>query len=340
MSESMRTRCVIGLDLMGGDNAPQVNIEACLLAAREGFSVVAFGTQEALNALRSRPGGQDIQGVICGEVVLPDEPSLQAIRRKPDSSIRRGLEAVKKGELDAFVSAGSTGALVAGGALLVGRAPGVDKPCLAQVLPDKRERGVLFLDLGASSDARPQTLVQFAVMGSAYAEGVLGREKPKVFLLSNGVEPEKGNAVTKKAFELLRSAPVNFMGKIEARDVFSGDADVVVADGFSGNVFLKTCEGTSEFLLSVLRGEMTRGFLAKAAALVLRPAFSRVKALLDYSSYGGAPLLGLRGCVVKCHGASNHIAVLNGIRQAHRYIAGKVADVIDRTLAQLGLEGE
>ncbi len=340
MRKPLQGNEIIGVDLMGGDNAPESNIEGCLLAAGEGFQVVGFGTQEAVDALNSRASGMPIETVMCSEVVLTDEPPLQAIRRKPDSSIRRGLLAVKEGAVQAFVSAGSTGALVAGGALILGRARGVDKPCLAQLIPDKAQRGVLFLDLGASSDARPQTLVHFAVMGSAYAEGVLGREKPKVFLLNNGVEAEKGNAVTKKAFELLKNAPLNFIGNIEARDVFSGIADVIVADGFSGNVFLKTCEGTSEFLMSVLRGEITRGFVQKAASLILKPAFSRVRALLDYSNYGGAPLLGLRGCVVKCHGSSGHIAVANGIRQAHRYIVGKVSDVIERVLLELHLEGE
>ncbi|HHY44555.1 MAG TPA: phosphate acyltransferase PlsX [Firmicutes bacterium] len=340
MSQTLKENRLIGVDLMGGDNAPESNIEACLAAAQDGFHLAAFGTEEAVDALESRAGGLSIITVVCSEVVVPDEPPLQAIRRKPDSSIRRGITAVKEGAVDAFVSAGSTGALVAGGALILGRAGGVDKPCLAQVLPDRLQRGVLFLDLGASTDSRPQTLVQFAVMGSAYAEGVLGRENPKVFLLNNGTEPEKGNAVTKKAFELLKSAPVNFMGNIEARDVFSGIADVIVSDGFSGNVFLKTCEGTSEFLMSVLREEITRGLMQKAASLILKPAFSRVRALLDYSNYGGAPLLGLRGCVVKCHGSSGHIAVANGIRQAHRYIVGKVSDVIERTLAALNLEGE
>jgi glycerol-3-phosphate acyltransferase PlsX len=340
MSQSQKAHEPIGVDLMGGDEAPESNIEACLMAVREGYRIVAFGTQEAVEALRTRAGDHPPETVICGERVGPDEPPLQAIRRKPDSSIRRGITAVKEGVTGAFVSAGSTGALVAGGALILGRAKGVDKPCLAQVLPDRSSRGVMFLDLGASSDSRPQTLVQFAVMGSAYVEGVLGWERPKVFLLNNGVEPEKGNVVTKKAFELLRSAPLNFIGNIEARDVFSGNADVVVADGFSGNVFLKTCEGTAEFLMSVLRSEVTNTLTRKAAALLLKPAFSKVRSLLDYSNYGGAPLLGLRGCVVKCHGSSGAVAVANGIGQAHRYIVGKVTEVIESRLSELNLEGE
>lgn len=340
MSQSPQAHDTIGVDLMGGDEAPDSNIEGCLIALKEGYPLTAFGTQEAVDALRLHTDSRQLTTVVCSERVLPDEPPLQAIRRKPDSSIRRGITAVKEGATGAFVSAGSTGALVAGGALILGRIKGVDKPCLAQVLPDRSERGVLFLDLGASSDARPETLVQFGVMGSAYAEGVLGWKEPKVFLLNNGVEPGKGNAATKKAFDLLKRAPVNFTGNIEARDVFSGLADVVVADGFSGNVFLKTCEGTSEFLMSVLKREITRGLTRKAAALALRPAFSKVRTLLDYSSYGGAPLLGLRGCVVKCHGSSGAVAVANGIKQAHRYIVGKVSEVIEVTLSGLNLEGE
>lgn len=340
MSEPLRASIAIGLDLMGGDEAPESNIQGCLAALEEGYRITAFGDEDAVGTLRSRISSPQLETVLCTEAVLSHESPLQAIRKKPDSSIRRGIEAVKSGMISAFVSAGSTGALVAAGALILGRANGVDKPCLATVIPSKNSRGVLFLDLGASADVRPQTLVQFAVMGSAYAERVLGWESPKVFLLNNGIEPEKGNALTKKAFDLLQGRPVRFSGNIEARDVFSGAADIVVADGFSGNIFLKACEGTAAFLLDGLRREISSGFVKKMAALVLRPALRKVRDALDYSRYGGAPLLGLEGCVVKCHGSSGPEAIANGIVQAHRFVARNVSEVISNTLAQMSLEGE
>lgn len=335
-----RSSFSIGVDLMGGDRAPESNIRGCLMALEQGYAITAFGDEEAVSCLRSQTSSRNLDTVVCSEKVLVEELPLQAIRRKPDSSIRRGIESVKAGTTKAFVSGGSTGALVAGGAIILGRAKGVDKPCLAMVLPSKNPRGVLFLDLGASADVRPQTLVQFAIMGNAYAERVLGWESPKLFLLNNGVEPEKGNAVTKRAFELLKESPVKFSGNIEARDVFSGTADVIVADGFSGNVFLKTCEGTSAFLLEGLKNEISSGFLSKMAALALKSAFRNLRDVLDYSRYGGAPLLGLRGCVVKCHGSSGPTAVANGIGQAHRFVVNNVSEVISGTLSEMSLEGE
>jgi glycerol-3-phosphate acyltransferase PlsX len=325
---------------MGGDGAPQSNIEGCLVALRKGARILAFGSEQAVFTLRAKGDFEGLSTTVCRETVSADEPGLQAIRDKQDSTITRGILAVKEGAAGAFVSGGSTGALVAGGVLLLGRAKGVDKPCLAMVLPSKGGRGVLFLDLGASADARPQTLVQFAVMGDIYARDALGWVRPGVYLLNIGIEPEKGSVAARKAYSLLKEAPVSFRGNIEARDVFSGKADVIVTDGFTGNVFLKTCEGTAAFQMDALRAELGAGPLRKAAALALRPAFRKVKELLDYSSYGGAPLLGLEGCVVKCHGSSGPMAIANGIEQARRFLLKDVAGVISRTLSEMSTEGE
>lgn len=333
-------RLTIGLDLMGGDGAPRSNIDACLVALRKGVKIAAFGDEQAVSALLSGGKPEGLTTVVCRETISRDEPPLDAIRDKQDSTIARGIMAVKEGQAGAFVSAGSTGALAAGGVALLGRAKGVDKPCLAMVLPSASGRGVLFLDLGASADARPQTLLQYAIMADIYARSVLGWEKPRVCLLNIGSEPEKGNLTARKAHSLLRAAPLNFCGNIEARDVFTDAADVIVTDGFTGNVFLKTCEGTAAFQMSALKRELGATLLRKLAALALKPAFRRVRDLLDYSAYGGAPLLGLEGCIVKCHGSSGAEAVANGIEQARRFVAGDVARVISETLSEMSNGGE
>jgi glycerol-3-phosphate acyltransferase PlsX len=328
---------VIAVDLMGGDDAPDVNIEACRHALSQGYRLLVLGTEDAVSSFAAT---ENAMIEVCPEVVLPDEQAVRAIRSKPFSSMRRGLVAVKEGRANALVSGGSTGALVAGGALIVGRIPKVDKPCIATVMPTMDGKGVLFLDLGAAADVRPLTMVQFAHMGSIYAKEVMGRANPKVSLLNIGTEPEKGSAVIRNTYELLKNTELNFTGNIEARDVLSGASDVVVADGFSGNIFLKTCEGVMSFLMGKLKEEMSKGIVSKFAALMLRPAFKNVRDLLDYTRYGGAPLLGLKGCVIKCHGSSNSLAVFNGIRQAKATITKNVITRISSTLETITLEGE
>jgi len=337
---SGRKTATIALDLMGGDGAPLSNIEGCIQALKKGIHILALGDESAIRLLDERGKFDNLETLVCKEKIAPDDPPVKAIREKKDSTITKGLIAVKEGRAQGFVSAGSTGALVAGGVLILKRAKGVDKPCLGTVLPSENRRGVLFVDLGASPDVRPETLVQFGVMGKVYAEKVLGWENPKVALLNIGQEKEKGNLLVKKAYGLMSKAPLNFYGNIEARDVFSGHADVVVTDGFTGNVFLKTCEGTAMFQMQAIKKEITRGFWTKVGALLLRPAFERVKDVLDYSTYGGAPLLGLQGCVVKCHGSSDFRAIANGIYQAERFLQNDVESVITSTLFNMSTEGE
>lgn len=330
----------IGLDLMGGDNAPESNIGGCLMALEQGISIVAYGSNDAVNALKTKGDHRNLHTETCPDVISLDESPLQAVRDKPGSTIRKGIEDVRDGRSSAFVSAGSTGALVAGGVILLGRAKGVDKPCLAMVLPSRNPRGVLALDLGASADARPQTLVQYAVMGDVYARKVLGWQEPGVYLLNIGAEPEKGSIASRKAHSLLKDAPLNFRGNIEARDIFAGKADIVVTDGFTGNVLIKACEGTAEFQMEIMKAELSAGILSKAAAYTLKPAMRRVRRVLDYSTYGGAPLLGLQGCVVKCHGSSGPKAIANGIAQAWRFSVYSVSRVISDTLSKSPSEGE
>ncbi|MBE3518995.1 MAG: phosphate acyltransferase PlsX [Firmicutes bacterium] len=336
-NDSPTSKFRIALDLMGGD-VREAALEGCLEALAQGINVVPVGDEASIENLKARatkvPGLtlEDVDFIVSKSVISPSDAPVRAIRGKPDSSIVLGLTAVKEGRAHAFVSAGSTGALVAGGVLILGRAEGVEKPGLGTVLPSSAGRGVFFIDLGASVDCRPENIVEFAVMGHVYASAVLGWSNPPVALLNVGVEQEKGNLLSRKAFELLSRAPINFQGNIEARDVFALDGGVVVCDGFTGNVFLKTCEGTAFFQLQTIKREVTRDLRSKLGALLLKPAFSRVRKILDYTEYGGAPLLGLSGTVIKCHGSSGGKAIANGIRAALRCVEEDVTGKIGRAL--------
>ncbi|MGI6627525.1 MAG: phosphate acyltransferase PlsX [Bacillota bacterium] len=337
MPEKPERRNTIALDLMGGDYAPDAIIDGCITSLEKGTSILALGDERAVNLLQRRADYPNLKTLVCSQVITAGDAPVKAIRAKRDSTIVRGLMAVKNGEAGAFVSAGSTGALLAGGVLILKRAEGVDRPCLGIVLPSQSGRGVLFMDLGASSDVRPETLVKFGLMGKIYAERVLGWHEPSVGLLNIGSERDKGNTVIRKAYRLMEDAPLKFAGNIEARDVFFEKADIVITDGFTGNIFLKTCEGTVLFQVRAMKKEMKRNFSSKLGALLLRHAFDKVNQTLDYSSYGGAPMLGLEGCLVKCHGSSKSVAIDNGIQQALRFLIGDVASVISSTLSKKSL---
>ncbi len=328
----------VALDLMGGDYAPDAMIDGCVMALEKGTSILALGDERAISLLQSKAGCSNLQTIVCTQVITAGDSPVRAIRAKQDSTIVRGLTAVKNGQAGAFVSAGSTGALLAGGVLILKRSKGVDRPCLGIVLPSQNERGVLFMDLGASSDVRPETLVEFGLMGKIYAERVLGWHEPKVGLLNIGSEKDKGNMVIRKAYGLMEEAAINFAGNVEARDVFFGKADVIITDGFTGNVFLKTCEGIALFQLRAMQKQIGSSLKSKVGALLLRPAFDRVNQTLNYSAYGGALMLGLQGCLVKCHGSSKPVAVANGIQQALRFLEGNVVSVISSTLSQIARE--
>jgi glycerol-3-phosphate acyltransferase PlsX len=240
---------------------------------------------------------------------------------------------IKDGTVEALVTAGNTGAFMAAGMFVAGRIDGIERPALAPLFPTENGRGVVVLDVGANMDAKPHHLLQYGVMGSLYAERVLGRENPKVALLNVGAEPGKGNQATKEAYSLLAAADINFVGNLEARDLIRGTVDVVVCDGFTGNVVLKFMEGMSLSLFSMMRKSFTRDSRSKVGALLLKPALRDFRDSLDYSEYGGAPLLGLKGILVKCHGSSNARAIKNGIYQAQKFVEQDVVRAIEASAA-------
>jgi len=336
----------IALDVMGGDHAPAVPVEAAVTAALStsadtGLVLQLVGPEDRVKPLLGSRGDEALAGgwlelVPATEVIGMDEAPVAALRRKKDSTIVVGLRLVKEGLSDAFVSAGSTGALMAGAFREFGRIRGVPRPALATPFPSLAAGGreVLVLDLGANTDARPEHLRAYAVMASVYVETVLGRPNPAVGLLSNGTEPAKGSELVKAAYALMKDTPgLNFAGNVEGRDLFTGVVDVVVTDGFTGNVVAKAVEGVAEGLFSVMKDEFTRTLRGKVGAALLLPAFRRVKGRLDYAEYGGAPFLGLAGACIKCHGRSNVRAIINGLGVARRYVSGRVVDIISERLS-------
>ncbi len=325
---------IIAVDLMGGDHAPDAAIGGCISALKEGTKILALGDENAIERLNKCGNFSNLRTIKCDQVIDTEEQPVSAIRHKTDSTIVKGLTAVKNKQAGAFVSAGSTGALVAGGVLIVRRAKGVSRPCIATVLPSEGEQGVLFMDLGASSDVRPGTLVEFGFMGKIYAEQVLGWRDPKISLLNIGVEKNKGNSIAREAYKMLSEAPLNFIGNIEARDVFTKKTDVVVTDGFTGNIFLKACEGTALFQSNILKHQIHSSKMFKLGAFLLKPVFSKTSQILNYSAYGGAPLLGLNGCLIKCHGSSGAFAMANGIKQALKFLSRDVISIISETLSK------
>lgn len=324
----------IALDTTGGDFAPDVVIKGALDAVRErGLSITLLGDRDKLLAMLSPEERQCIEVVNAPEWIASDEEPVMAIRRKKQSPLVVGCQMIKDGSVDALVSAGNTGAFMAAGMFVAGRIPGIERPALAPLVPTEDGRGVVLLDVGANMDARPQHLLQYGIMGSLYAERVLGRRQPKVALLNVGAEPGKGNQATKDAYTLLAAADINFVGNLEARELVTGSADVVVCDGFTGNVVLKFMEGMSVSLFRMLRESSTRDVRSKLGALLLKPALRDFKNSLDYSEHGGAPLLGIDGILVKCHGSSNSRAIKNGIYQAQKFVEQNVVSSI-RALAQ------
>lgn len=309
----------IALDAMGGDNAPGEMVKGAVEAVRQrkDIKVLLTGQEELLKKTLSEytyPKDQ-IEIVNATEVIETAEPPVMAIRRKKDSSIVVAMNLVKKGEADAFVSAGSSGAVLVGGQVLVGRIKGVERPPLAPLIPTAK--GVsLLIDCGANVDARPSHLVQFAKMGSIYMENIIGKKNPTVGIVNIGAEEEKGNALVKETFPLLKECrDINFVGSVEARDIPSGAVDVVVCEAFVGNVILKLYEGVGGTLISKIKGSMMTSLRTKIGALLVKPALKATLKDFDASEYGGAPLLGLNGLVVKTHGSSTSKEVCNSIIQ-------------------------
>ena len=317
----------IVLDAMGGDRGPEVNVEGALAAARElGSDVILVGDERVLAERLAR---QDVRGLAvtirhAPEAVEMGESPMAALRKKKHSSIRIGLELVKKGEADAFVSAGNTGAVMATALVVLGTVSGVERPAIAIVVPTATGQAVL-LDAGANVDCKPRHLVQFAIMGHIYARHILERPRPRVGLLSIGEEESKGNELTREAFKALEEeSALNFIGNVEGRDVFSGSADVIVCDGFIGNVALKISEGLVETIFQLLRDELKQGLRARVGSFLLVPTFRRFKRRIDSAEYGGAPLLGVNGVCMISHGRSTSKAIRNAIRAAEGCVHNKV----------------
>lgn len=325
------------VDAMGGDHAPEEPVKAAVEAVkeREDILVILTGLEDVIRKeLDKYPGyPQDrIQILHTSEVIETAEPPVFAIRKKKDSSIVVGLNLVKKKEADAFVSSGSTGAVLVGGQVLVGRAKGVERPPLAPLIPTM-EGVSLLIDCGANVDARPSHLVQFAKMGSIYMEQVVGVKNPRVAIVNNGAEEEKGNALVKETFPLLKACKdINFIGSVEARDIPFGVADVIVCEAFVGNVILKMYEGTGKALFKEIKKGLMSSFRGKLGALLIKPALKGILKKFDASEYGGAPLLGLKGLVVKAHGSSSAKEVTNAIIQCVAFKEQKISEKIKESL--------
>lgn len=319
--EAMSELVKVVVDAMGGDNAPFVTVKGAVDAIAENDKVFVYlvGLKEAVeNELSKYTYDQSrLEIVEATEVIEMAESPVKAIRSKKDSSIVKGMLMVKNGEADAFVSAGSTGAVLVGGQVLVGRIKGVERPPLAPLIPTFNERGCsLLIDCGANVDARPSWLVQFAKMGSIYMESVLGVKNPTVGIVNNGAEEEKGNALVKETFPLLKACPdINFVGSVEARDIPMGTVDVIVCDAFVGNVVLKTFEGVGAALIDKIKEGMMSTTRSKIGALMVKPALKETLKTFDLEQYGGAPMLGLNGLVVKTHGSSKAGEIKNSILQ-------------------------
>lgn len=331
------------LDAMGGDLAPEAPVRGAVLFARErpDHEVILVGAPARLKEHLAREGRApgNVRLHPASEVVGMEEEAFGAIRRKKDSSLRVGFELVRQGEAQALVSAGNSGAVMAGAVLVLGRLPGVERPAIATLLPALKGAGrCLLLDCGANVECRPVHLAQWAVLGSAYVRAHLGLERPRVAVLSNGEEPSKGTALTRGASALLRGSDLRFVGYVEGRDLFSGDVDVVVTDGFTGNVVLKTSEGVSTGVTSLLRFAIERrgGLAEKVGALLLRPTFAGLKRMVDYAEYGGAPLLGIEGVGIVAHGRSSPRAIQQALAAAARTAEAGLHAEMTRCIARAG----
>jgi phosphate acyltransferase len=326
----------IAIDAMGGDEAPRSIIDGALVAARHlQIGLLLVGARDAIERELSRHPGVaslDIDILHAPERVDMAEPAAAALRRKHGASIRVAAEAVRDGRASALFSAGHTGASVMAAHGAFGRLTGIDRPALATIIPTRRQPAVL-LDSGATVECRAQHLVQFALMGSAYARIALGCAEPRVALLSVGTEESKGNDLTLEAHQLLKSAPVRFVGNVEGRDVYAGEADVIVCDGFTGNITLKISEGLVETVEQLLHDELSATFGTRVGYLLSRQAYRRFRKRLDYSEYGGAPLLGLNGICIVGHGRSSGKAVRNAVTMAARAVTERLQDRLGRELA-------
>lgn len=326
---------IIAVDGMGGDHAPGEIIQGVIdsLKTFEDIDIHIYGDEQAMSPFLTEH--ERLKVIHCTEKIEPDDEPVRAIRRKKDASMVRMAQAVKDGEASACVSAGNTGALMAAGLFIVGRIEGIERPALAPTLPTVDGQGFVMLDLGANADAKPSQLGQYAVMGSIYAERVRGIENPRVGLLNIGTEEGKGNELTKAAYEVLSNEPVHFIGNVEARDLLTGVADVVVTDGFTGNMVLKSIEGTAQAFFMMLKEVYGSSFKSKLSAGLIKDELRGLKNKMDYTEYGGAGLFGLNSPVIKAHGSSNANAIMNAIRQARTMVQYEVCETIRETVRKV-----
>ena len=329
----------IGIDGMGGDHAPLVVVEGVIEASKLiDDELIIFGNETVIQKLlEERQYNHSKISVVHAEDVISNEDApVRAVRTKKESSMVKGIQAVKDQQIDVFVSAGNTGALMAGGLLILGRISGIDRPALATILPPiVGDRPMLLVDAGANSECKPNNLLEFGIMGNIYMSRVLGVSNPEVALVNIGAEESKGTTVTKAAYKLLEKSELNFVGNVEARDIPNGVTDVIVCDGFVGNVILKLIEGLALSFLQVIKGKFMEGTLAKIGAALLSGKFRELKTMMDYSEYGGAPILGVEGALVKMHGSSNANAVKNTILKAIPYVKNEVVKTIHEDVFDL-----
>ena len=327
----------IAIDAMGGDHAPVETVKGAIEALKEiSGTMVLIGTEDLLRKELSKYKYDEsrIEIIATTEVVENEDKPVIAIKRKKDSSMVVGFEKLRKGEIDALISAGNTGALLAGGLLRVGRIKGVDRPALTTVFPTFSGMFVM-ADVGANAECKPRNLLEFGIMGSIYAENVLGIENPKVGIINIGTEEGKGTPLVTEAYDLLKASDLNFIGNVEARDIPERKADVLVTDGFTGNVVLKLTEGVAKSFMGELKGIFMSNFVTKLAAGIIKGNLKELKTKMDYTEYGGAPLLGVKAPIVKAHGSSNAKAFKNAIKYAEKYVSN---NIIEKISAQVKVE--
>ena len=328
----------IVLDGMGGDNAPGAIVKGAVEAAKLiKHDIYIVGRKEDIEAelKKSKLKGKNIKIVDAREVITMDDSPVKAIRRKTESSMVVGLTMVKDGQGDIFISGGNTGALVVGARMILGRIEGIDRPVLASIYPCLGGEPSLLVDAGASSEAKAQNLLEYGLMGSIYMEKVWGRQQPKVGLVNLGIEESKGTSVTKDAYQQLKAASINFIGNVEAREVPVGACEVIVCDGFVGNVILKLTEGVAWNILKLIKNKLMRNVKNKLAALMLKSDLKSMKQEFDYEEYGGAPILGVNGPVIKIHGSSGVNAVKNAILKGIPYGQENVVEIIRQSMLDL-----
>jgi glycerol-3-phosphate acyltransferase PlsX len=323
----------VAVDAFGGDYAPEQIVQGALQAAEGGIEVILTGDEARLKSLiNGKPGRDRIEIVHAPDVIEMDE-AAEAVRTKPQSSLVKAAEMVKEGRAGALVSAGSTGATMAASVLTIRRIKGVERPAITSLMPT-RSGVALVVDVGANVDCKPNQLLQFAQMGSIYAENVLRVRNPRVGLLNVGHEPTKGNSLVKEVYPLLQQTSLNFVGNIEGRDISRGDCDVIVCDGFVGNVVLKFAEGLADALFGMMKDEFISSIPSTLGALLLKPSLRRIKKKVDYTEYGGAPLLGVNGVVIIAHGGSNAKAITNAIYVAKRGVEQGIVQGIAERMAR------